>query len=185
MEQKILLDISVLVNYPELLSFSKTGKNFIILNTTINEIKELSSKHKRFSELPHLIDRAIKENIITIDNLPDSPAFSRGFSPAFSTFDSILISYIQARNDEGNKIDIATDDKSLGNYCLSAGINVISSTNLKKDIKENKKIELNLNQIAKRISRKQVTHLVTSFISGIIGSIIASLIVTNLNEIIN
>jgi len=182
--QKIILDSNIVYNYPELLSFSIPGKKVIVLDIIKNEIEELSSKHKRLSGVPHLIAQSAERNIISIDSVPFSREFNRGFSPGFSTVDSLLVTYIKERKEKGDEIALVTDDKELQHHCTSIGIDVLSSSDLRKETKKIESADIEINKTARDISRRQIIYLITSFIFGIISSVIASLIYANLDIII-
>lgn len=132
----IVLDTNILIKYPRIISLSIKNTRFIIPFVVLEELG--LKRNGSIDVFSTLIEEARKKGILEIH---DSPLFfiakdqSLG-DPMLSLADKALIEVSNRLSQQGNEVQIATEDKALAKVAYDKGIRILTGSDVKVLLKE-------------------------------------------------
>ena len=188
--KKIILDTSLLIARPDVLSLSSPDTKFVITEPVFREVMNypLSGSGSSFMTA---IEQAINVGTIQYAESPKR-SFVWPLPPgtptrgAISAADLQILSYASTYQNDfpQEEVLIATEDKKLAEYAAKAGIKVINGTKLSEMmLKVGKRVNEISGQVKSAI-RSQRFSTGISFVAGVVSTVLASLVYSNLQWIL-
>lgn len=161
----IVLDSDIIVNHPEILSYSREGTKLIVPDVVLEEILNFQSTSGR--QLGALLQNAQEQNIIFFSGTI-SPKEKLQGTVLVNFSDYTIAGYAKYLQEQGNDVVLATEEKKLITFARSNGIQTFDWSALIAHLSTNsRKVESIENQ-AERIESKARWSILVNIVIAIL-----------------